>query len=314
MKKTILAAFCLFLAVSLTAQNKCLEGDVIYRTYNQYSEFLKSLSPQFINGVDTVYVTIKGSRIHEHHKSNGVHVVYDNNERIRMWSDFTKEGFDLPYVVQLPGQSPATFKTNEKKIIAGKEGVLYKNVIDIMGTVAETEMFIADTEIPIGPNAICILNVSNFGKEFENKMGVKTVVRQYQTGKMLEISKKQGHETWSTQATELIGLQPRNVEDAEFLAPNDIKMEYKEVIEPAPELKNGLVQMTLKATLKSVNKDSKKYGIKLTMEDVEANYNFGQFMMKFHQQNAAFLRENNLVNDQVIEERVVYNIEEEWDF
>ena len=313
MKKSFFMALGLFIAVSTSAQ-EYLEGDVIYRTFNQYSEFVKSTSPQFINGVDTVYVTIKGSRIHEFHKSTGVHVVYDNNERIRTWSDYTKDGFDVPFVAQTPSISLSTFKTNEKKTIVGKEGVLYKTVIDVMGTVAENEMFIGDTDIPVGPNAICILNVSIFGEDFKNKIGLRVTVNQYQTGSMQETMKKMGKETWSSQSTELLQIQPRNVEDAEFMAPADVNIEYVEQIQPAPELKSGLVQMTLKATLKTINKDLKKQGMKMTMEDVEAGYNYGQFMINFHKKNAEYMRANNLVNDKVIEERIVYNIEEEWDF
>lgn len=307
-------AICLFVATAASAETNYLEGDLIYRTFSQYSEFVKSTSPQFINGVDTVYVTIKGSRVHEFHKSTGVHVVYDNNERVRMWSDNTKEGFDVPYAVQTPAESPATFKTKETKVIAGKEGTLYKNIIDVMGTIAETEVFIAETDIPVGPNAICILNVSMFGKDFENKIGIKANVNQYQTGTMQEMMKKAGKETWSSQSTELIALQPRTVDDREFVAPDDVQMEYKDAIEPAPELKNMLVQMALKNTLKKINKEGKKQGIQMTMKDVEAGYNLGQFMIGFHQKNVQYMREHDMINEKVIEERIVYNMEEEWDF
>ena len=126
--------------------------------------------------------------------------------------------------------------------------------------------------------------------------------------------KKIGEEVWSSQSTELLQIQPRVVADAEFIAPADMKIEFVEQIEPAPELKSGLVQMTLNATLKSVNKDLKKLGMKMTKEDLEAAYNYGQFMTKFHQKNVTYMREHNLLNEKVIKERIVYNIEEEWDF
>lgn len=314
MKKTILAAFCLLVSVSISAQTNYLEGDVIYRTFNHYSEYMRSISPQFINGVDTVYVTIKGNRVHEYHKTTGMHTIYDNNERIIMWSDNTKKGFNLPYVVQTPSLIPSTFKTKETKVIAGKEGTLYKKTMTVLESVSEFSLFIADTDVPIAPNAICVLNVSNFGKGFENKIGVKYSANMYQTGKMKEKSKALGIESWSSQSSELIRIEQREVNDNEFVAPADYDIEYVEVIEPSPELNNAFVQMTLKGTLNEINKEMKKQGMKLTMKDVEDAYSLGIYMTNLQKENAAYLREHKLITEQVTTEPVLYNIEEEWEY
>lgn len=314
MKKSTLLAICLFAAVSLSAQTTFLEGDIVYRTFNQFSEYMLSISPQFFNGVDTVYVTIKENRVHEYHKSTGMHTVYDNNERILMWSDNTKAGFNLPYVIQTPTLHPNTFKTQETKVIAGKEGTLYKKHMDMLGTVSEFELFIADADIPVAPNAICLLNVSPYGKDFANKIGVKYQVKIYQTGKMKEILQKAGRESWQTQSSELIRLEQREVKDDEFSAPADCNMEYVEVIEPAPDLKNGLVQMTLKSTLKELNQELKKEGMKITMKDVEDAYSLGVYMTNLQKANAEYLREHNLIEGKELKEPIIYNIEEEWDF
>lgn len=314
MKKTIFVMCAALYSLCVMSQSNCLEGDLVFRTFNAYSDFTQSTSPQFINGVDTVVITIKGNRVHEYHKSTGIHTIYDNNERVLMWSDNTKEGFNLPYVVQIPSTPPSAFKTQETKTIAGKEGILYKNVTDNMGVVVENEVFITDTDIPIGPNTVCVLNVSLFGKDFENKIAIKNTVNQYQTGKMQEMMKQMGQETWSSQSSELISLSPREVNDNEFSAPSDVNIKYLEQIEPSPELQNGLVRMILKSTLKKVNKDLKKQGMKFTMADVEAAMSFGQYMIDLQKANKAYMQEHGLLNEPTFTERVSYNIEEDWDF
>lgn len=297
------------------SQSNYLEGDVIYRTFNAYSAYMLSISPQFINGIDTVYVTIKGNRVHEYHKLTGIHTIYDNNDRVLMWSDNTKEGFNIPYVIPIPTTPLPSFPIQETKTIAGKNCTLYKNVNDVdgMGLVAETEFLVADTDIPIGPNAICGLNVSPYGKDFENKIALKTTVNQYQTGKMHERAKKTGIEVWSSQSTELIRFSPREVSDDEFSAPGDVNIKYIEQIESSPELQNGLVRMVMKSQLKKLNK-LEKQGLKLTMADMEAAMSFGQYMIDLQKANRVYMKEHGLLNEPTFTEMVFYNIEEDWDF
>ena len=248
MKKIILTMCAVVLSMYTMSQTNYLEGDIIYRTFSHYSH----PSPQFIDGIDTVCIVIKGNSVHEYHKATGLHTVYDNNERIIMWSDNTKTGFSLPYVVPTPSLYPSLFKTNETKTIDGKEGTLYKQYMSTLGVVSDTELFIADAEVPLAPNAICFLNVSAFGKGYENKIAIKYKVQTYQTGKMKEFMQKHGGDVWSSQASELIRIEKREVNDNEFTAPSDFNIEYVEVIEPAPDLQIGLVRTGLKAILKKI--------------------------------------------------------------
>ena len=231
-----------------------------------------------------------------------------------MWSDNTKTGFSLPYVVPTPSLYPSLFKTNETKTIDGKEGTLYKQYMSTLGVVSDTELFIADAEVPLAPNAICFLNVSAFGKGYENKIAIKYKVQTYQTGKMKEFMQKHGGDVWSSQASELIRIEKREVNDNEFTAPSDFNIEYVEVIEPAPDLQIGLVRTGLKAILKKINKDLKIIDKKLTMKDMEDSYSLGIYKRNLEQTNAQYLRENLMVTEQVYTERIIYNMEEEWDY
>lgn len=310
MKKIILTMCAVVLSMYTMSQTNYLEGDIIYRTFSHYSH----PSPQFIDGIDTVCIVIKGNSVHEYHKATGLHTVYDNNERIIMWSDNTKTGFSLPYVVPTPSLYPSLFKTNETKTIDGKEGTLYKQYMSTLGVVSDTELFIADAEVPLAPNAICFLNVSAFGKGYENKIAIKYKVQTYQTGKMKEFMQKHGGDVWSSQASELIRIEKREVNDNEFTAPSDFNIEYVEVIEPAPDLQIGLVRTGLKAILKKINKDLKIIDKKLTMKDMEDSYSLGIYKRNLEQTNAQYLRENLMVTEQVYTERIIYNMEEEWDY
>lgn len=340
MKKILLTISIILLSVRVLAQPEYLEGDIIYYTYRSFSESVQQQSPEFINGVDTIYLTIKGNRVHENHKNTGIHIVYDNNERILMWSDNTKEGFSLPYIIQIPEQRMDMYETNEKKIIAGREGQLFKHVTDIMGVVLESSLFVSDTDIPVAPNAICILNVSSFGRAFENKIGIKYISEQYQNGgiqemgklamsqlpKGLPLSKKQKEQImqqavqsvsdiWSTQLSELIAIHPREVNDEEFSVPSEYKLAFVEKIEPSGQLQNPMARMEIEKTLNATNEALKKQGLgTLSIEDVDAANVLQSYKKKLLLANKQYMQRHGMLSEQKSKERIVYNIEEEWDF
>ena len=47
---------------------------------------------------------------------------------------------------------------------------------------------------------------------------------------------------------------------------------------------------------------------------MEDSYSLGIYKRNLEQTNAQYLRENLMVTEQVYTERIIYNMEEEWDY
>lgn len=320
----IFAAMTLLYATCMMAQ-EYLEGDIVYLSSSRYSKTMKSYVAASVNGVDTVTVTIKGNNVHEFHSQTQTHIIYRANDRIITWSDYSKHGLDMPFVAPIPDIYPGMYDVSEKDAILGTPGTIYWNIQNMMGSIMEMETFIADTEIPLHPEAKCALNVSIFGAEYANKISVRQLQRTYYVGnkakKALEgitwrnIDQRAGlvlNDMWQESSIELLSITPREVSDEEFERSVECNIEYVEEMKTHPNLSSPLIRSLVTSTVKKMLKDYNKQGKKLTNKEVEDAMNIAQYIQDIKLESLALQRENGWLVEPEYDEPTFFDIEKKW--
>ena len=79
MKKLFLSVMLLALAVAGKAQETPFEGEIVYETYENYSDYiLKMPNSIYFNGVHKVRLILKGDWMHMIDETTGCHIIVNN--------------------------------------------------------------------------------------------------------------------------------------------------------------------------------------------------------------------------------------------
>lgn len=136
----------LFVSSVVYAQ-EIFEGEIAYQTFEQYSDYLLRMGNSIVfNGVHTIRLILKGSKVHVIDETTGCHIVCDDDAKTYIhYCDHTKTGLDISSNIEsqlmlLPRditysnftavlKSNSFGKTETTKALLGKSCTLYEGTM-----------------------------------------------------------------------------------------------------------------------------------------------------------------------------------------
>lgn len=225
--KTLLAAVALFIGLAAMAQ-KPFEGEIMIRTYRNFSPEAIALSPTVCNGVDTLAMVVKGDRgIFKDYRTGTV--TYADPKTYFMYSTKDNTGIKCPYYGATSVPAPNANKTDQHREILGMDATLY--VCDDNAKVGiEHQSWVGESNLVLPEFIRQILNTMNIPVD----------------GIVLKFVFTNGGKYPSYTCQEVLSFNERPVDDSEFDIPSDIKMEVVESFEKGYKYKNGQMKMAEK--------------------------------------------------------------------
>lgn len=276
MRKLLSTVMCLCLLATAHAQegnNKPFEGEIVYETYESYSDYLLEMGNSiYFNGVHKIRLIVKGEKLHVIDETTGCHSVGDDGKKLFIhYCDHTKKGMDYSKNIETQqvlkptditvNKFPAkllsnTFAKKETtQNILGHECTLYEGtLVREMGKLPQTYELKAyvsnDLPAPIGYS----YNLS--GLDIPN-IALKWIMK-YDGG---HVGMGVGELSFYIEAdvTEII---PRTVSDDEFTVPADYKLS-KSSVNPFSLMKyyGGVRKALVKLGIKGGDASEKTSGI-----------------------------------------------------
>ncbi len=277
-KKIAIVIVINFITIATKAQLiKPFEGEIVYETYENYSDYLKSMCNSiYFDGVHKIRVILKGAKVHVIDETTKCHTIANadiidlvnngskNNEQggfvhfcelTKTGLDFTKNtvyqtvlsASDLHYADgSVAKTSIYSFaKNNTGKEIMGEKCFLYQGSINHMiGSSTEqkydVKAYVSDIIVPKG------YNLSLYGLQIPG-IAMKWIIK-YDGGHVNVLNI--GELSFYIEA-DVVEVKPRSVSDDEFIIPSDYKI-YRGSSNP----------FTLIKYYKGIKKQLEKLGVK----------------------------------------------------